>query len=578
MPRFLAKFKKFGKMVRAAARRSPTFRYSVFVILGAVGAVILAVWFLKLVLVNFFYLAFPLSPSVSPPSPPAEHNGIQFIFTELFSGSGWKNELRTDVYHDLEVSAISAPPAYDWQRIYSLPLGVSVLAAARGGNTILLLGKKGELYILDRRGAPVELPRFIPEVMDGWDGRGWLDFDESSGKWAVVFIEENRSAGGFGERRGKIYTFSWRGAFRLEGEADISAVLGRIYPPSGNDETSTAQLVCEERRCFWAAGRAIFSFSVDRPADLVEMVAWEGMLRPNDIAVYLGKLPGGLLLAVVEKTESKEAKYTSRFYVWSSREGGPRRLGEKIFVSDYPGAIRFGYDKENGKLLAVYSAYLGAAYVFDFASAAPPTALSPAAGRDYSRSLNARVLGGNEVGKRSALLEVMSVDGDWWLWSSSDSPGVRLLKISANGAGVDLTRELASEAEKIFLIPDATPRSLLAVLERGGAVDVYRLVDRGYLFKDGYYTWESSRINRNDGNITSARISAYSGGGNISFYLSNNGGADWVPAKAAERVVFSGVGGDLRWRAELYPSGGVYQSPWLNSVTVEYWQGGGGGE
>ena len=59
-------------------------------------------------------------------------------------------------------------------------------------------------------------------------------------------------------------------------------------------------------------------------------------------------------------------------------------------------------------------------------------------------------------------------------------------------------------------------------------------------------------------------------GGNIIYWLSNNGGTSWSQAEPGLPVVFPSSGNDLRWGADLYAD--LYQehSPYLNQMTV-YW-------
>ena len=59
-------------------------------------------------------------------------------------------------------------------------------------------------------------------------------------------------------------------------------------------------------------------------------------------------------------------------------------------------------------------------------------------------------------------------------------------------------------------------------------------------------------------------------GGSATFYLSNDGGATWVEAVPGIKTLFSTVGSDLRWKAELLVDPVWPRSPVVTGVSIEY--------
>jgi hypothetical protein len=59
-------------------------------------------------------------------------------------------------------------------------------------------------------------------------------------------------------------------------------------------------------------------------------------------------------------------------------------------------------------------------------------------------------------------------------------------------------------------------------------------------------------------------------GGDVRFYLSNDGGANWVVATPGVMTVFTTTGSDLRWRAELSANDDDTQTPVVETLQIEY--------
>ncbi len=268
------------------------------------------------------------------------------------------------------------------------------------------------------------------------------------------------------------------------------------------------------------------------------------------------------------------------------RDIGCPEIEAPLFTSQYPGKIVLGTDNVS-KIFLLYSAYEGKAFEIDVNAwrsnlpnidAMSGGSTSPIL--DYSRIFNARV---TEEGAIEP--QIFYKDDAWWIFSTNETP--KLLRIRAGMANdftesiiesiittydvVNFTAAPAPEANAIYLI--------LRTSDVPGTSDVLRLKDLGFK-KSDKLVWESLRLNSRDGEIVRGRFTRiYDSNSTIGtsepplirYYLSNNGGKDWVKAEFNKFVQFTTKGGDFRWRAELYPSENPYKSPWIKWVGVEYY-------
>ncbi len=240
-----------------------------------------------------------------------------------------------------------------------------------------------------------------------------------------------------------------------------------------------------------------------------------------------------------------------------------------IFSSQYPGKIVFGSDSAS-KIFLLYAAYQGNAFEIGPIS---PTGPAGQAGliNDYSAIFNARVM---EEGKIDP--QIFYKDNTWWVFSANEMP--KLLRIRS-GVASDLTSDLVGLIGpivpiKLTAVPAPEDNAIYIGVESASMTSkTYRLHDLGFKRSDKL-VWESLRLNAWHGEIIRGRFSkihAGDDGGNIRYFLSNNGGRDWVEVESNKFVQFETKGGDFRWRAELNPSDNQFQSPWIKQIGVEYY-------
>ncbi len=483
-------------------------------------------------------------PTVSEDSPGP--NRLQFSFTELFSGKGWKNESQSNVYQDFLTTSISAPPAYSWQKISVDPPsdGSEIVAAKSNGKRAVLLTSAGNIYSFDfAEKLSAQLGLITPPA---GTNRGFLDFDAEAGKWVAVLLGNNAE-----------YF-----AILEEGGGQFKKLAEFTRPLPGGTGVADPGIACRNGNCLWLYGSEFLTFSDNsRPNPKKEDVLSNWFKDKSVKSVSVAKALGGWLVSKTHPGE--EVKYETDIYLW---DGELSLAGEKVFSSNYPGLVRFGYDPNTKKLLGIYVAYIGQAFEFNL-----PDKFTLVKPKNYSRFFNARILGGGAEGSIESFPDIFGQDGAWWIGSTPESPSPRFVKISPSGGAISLTQELALGARQLFLLPGFEARVMYAILVKNGIVETYRLNDRGYEQKDKYI-WESSRINSGALPIKFGRITNAVGGGDIRYYLSNNGGISWLEAKSNEFVKFSSDTSDFRWKAELSPSPDQYSSPWLNMIGVEYYQ------
>ena len=83
---------------------------------------------------------------------------------------------------------------------------------------------------------------------------------------------------------------------------------------------------------------------------------------------------------------------------------------------------------------------------------------------------------------------------------------------------------------------------------------------------------ESTTVDVVDETIQQATLTAdyQANGGILSFFLSNNGGEDWVKSIPGVAVSFSSNGSDLRWKVELTADPIWPRSPVVSNLRIEY--------
>ena len=476
--------------------------------------------------------------------PPAPSNGarknggtsslppVQASFTETFSGIGWKNSAASTAYQDFKVTLITAPPLYDWiedREVSALLRGRRVIAAASDGTAGLALFADGGVLLL-RPGGFLLRENVLPQA-----GKAYLARDPQSASWIAALVAENRL---------RIYSL---------GESGL-AVLGErsreFDAPAAADPTG--DLVCASGECLLALPKGAFRFRADL-ADLREEPKVKEFAG-GALSVAGGVAGGNFIVGWTDRGEDHESNV-----LLLSPAGELLGMEKGIFKSKYPGVLRFGYDPDGKKILAVYAAYEGQAVIL-------PQDLSRDGRENVSRYFGARVFGGPQTEIRTAP-EIKSFEGDWWIFSRADSVP-KLLKI-AGGAATDFTPLLAKDLQRFFLFWYGS-REAYALGSGPEGTAAHRFEDRGYKWAPNF-VWESLALNGGDKDVVNARFTGRQGEGSLRYLLSNDGGRNWTEARVGERVNFKERGRDLRFRVELYPTS-RYRTPWVDVVGVEYFE------
>jgi hypothetical protein len=102
------------------------------------------------------------------------------------------------------------------------------------------------------------------------------------------------------------------------------------------------------------------------------------------------------------------------------------------------------------------------------------------------------------------------------------------------------------------------------------------LTDLQVVYPDHFYTAvgtaQSLTIDTLSANIHEATLTCnhQANGGDVQFFLTNNGGTDWFTVTPGVTHVFTTTGSDLRWRAELTADPLWPRTPVVNSLRIEY--------
>lgn len=587
---------------------------------------------------KFLSSSFPISVPETPvvlPSAVSREDSRPFAsitstangsFTELFSGTGWLNQEKSNVYQDQKLSSISFPPDYEWQPVVSLSnpevpelsnalkaetiygeQSRTIIAADGNGKEIVLVAKSGKIF--EFRGDSAQITQ-IGQTISASLNKALLDYDDSAGVWIVA------------------------------ASSDSGIEVGPVNRPvSVNAPGAITDLACANGECLVNYGSltSIGSFSINNPSELSKINLQSGK---SFNSISLGsvdsrsdsRLLAYTLVGVVEKTDSTSSlqaggtytgsifKYNSPFPKGSTPQGGGISsspflpVAEKLFSSPYPGTIRFGYDSENDEILALYAAYIGQAYKFSIDSRLDSRLFASTA-EDYSRFFPQRVMDGSTSLTTSGdgIPKIFKYGNAWWLSSEINQASTKFIRIEG-GAGIDFADTLLRGQQTFELLPGFdNPRPSASTLYGIVGNQIYKFTDKGYK-KDKKIVWESLRLNRFDNEITGGRFYKINGstplttslgeGGNASeakvsensrtdsrgfasirYYLSNDGGKTWQETKLNEMVNFATKGNDFRFKVELNsaqnlaPFSGIFradsllnfQTPWLNLISVEYY-------
>lgn len=472
-------------------------------------------------------------------------------FTELFSGTGWKNPKTSTAYQDTRLGVISETPAYMAQDAAPLSAALtneSVLAARGNGETILAAAQSGTLFLFGKdetmRAVPLENGSLLRNAAAG---DAALAYDPGMRRWFAALVFPHALL---------LETLSFENGIALRtGYAEIP--LEKLDVPA-RSEHQLSGAVCRADTCMFALDDAAFAV----PLDNLSSPAPAPVPQKGKTASF-GIAGDRFLLGI---TGYDGSRYYGDIYVSSSgNKWVPLVRGgaAHFFDSSYPGRLYFGLDGAKGAARAVYAAYVGQAAEFALAADG-----SLASSVDYSRFFPQRVMGGDREGDVKFVPELVADGSTWWAGPRGESGVPRLLRIS-QGLALDLSDRLLGGARTFTFAQGFASGQLYLFFPQGGGTRVERFNDEGFA-SGGTVVWESVRLNSWDGAITQGRVVKGEGEGTAKYFLSNNGGRDWVPAPVGQGVRFYGDGGDFRFRVELVPGEDHAVSPSVDTVTVEY--------
>ncbi|HMB17361.1 MAG TPA: hypothetical protein VKO61_00405 [Candidatus Paceibacterota bacterium] len=392
---------------------------------------------------------------------------------------------------------------------------------------------------------------------DLFSGRGWLDMSKTNMNRDSVTTA---------------FTFPPQFSWRKAGALGVSS--------SQKFKSGTAQgegfISCIDNRCLVKDGFSLYvvpksdrggykdpAYKVSLPDDIRE---------GNLVSLSVGALETEWLVGAVEQREGEYYGNVYRVYPTVGTAGSEARFsniyqGHNLFVSKYKGTIGFGGVDDN--FLVVYGGYEGQAYE-----------VTDGSFRSISQFFGIRVME-----KRGFYPQVIRKRGNggsgfvWYVWSRTE--GVpKLLKLFENGTGhivgsIDLSKSLfGSDAKKVtFYSVDGGMVLNSEVLTYGGDREFWIFEDQGFK-KSGEGVIHSSNINTYPAKVKKAmisRVDAGNGGGEVSYYLSNDL-EKWREVGVDDWAVFSDR--DQRrlfWKIEVSPSDNQWVSPFIDTLQVGYY-------
>ncbi len=477
----------------------------------------------------------------------------------------------------------------------------TIIAAKGNGKEVVLAAKSGKIFEFQPVGGDSPNIRTVSLLSPAPLKDALLDYDDSAGVWVVAAVSEN----------GSIEAGSLNNIVSLN-------VSGTID-----------DFACANGECLLSTNSAIYSFSEVNPSlraslsfralrGIPEILRFtqddnpslrgasaasnEAISNNQPFSVSIGKAGNVLIVGAVEKTRSTSSgqagsAYSGSIFKYSS--GSLQSLiinDQSLFSSDYPGTIHFGYDSENDKILAVYAAYVGQAKLFPLSSLSSSSfsytssamlqhsteSLSSSSYDDYSSFFPQRVMEGMTKGEVRFEPELFFKNGVWWAGPSAKSQVQKIVRIE-NGVTNDITDSIADDKSQSSIINNQSSlllasgfgdRQIYIIASGPNATKIFLLTDNGFETKNKV-VWESSNLNQWNKQLTGGtivRADADENRGTLNYFLSADGGQNWLPAKLGEAVVFpkGKTEKDFRYRIELSPGSSQFQSPWVDAIEVEY--------
>lgn len=291
----------------------------------------------------------------------------------------------------------------------------------------------------------------------------------------------------------------------------------------------------------------------DYQIDIPEEVNSESLVN-----ISIGSLESRWLVGFVEESDSG---FSGRVYYFDGSQYQPV-FDDAPFKSDYEGRIGFGGD--NDDFLVVYGGYRGQGYH-----------VMPSGEReDISEFLGIRLMG---EGFHPEVIK--GADGSWYIYSLTAGK-TKFVKLYQNETDsikgvVDLSDFVTvNGAENIsFYQPDEDENILYARIDTSvGDSEYWRFVDQGF-DKSRSQAVFSGNINNNPSEVREAGIvdiKMSEVGGDLSFYLSNNG-RDWYEVDTNHTIEFPDQSGrQLFWKAEIEPDDNPKTTPFLDLIRLNY--------
>ena len=556
---------------------------------------------------------------------------VQGSFTELFSGTGWRDEAVSDAYHDQRMLSISLPPAYQQEAVpgmsaalapleKNIPLtgqGSSDVAAVGGnGREVVVIAKSGKAIAFRSERAAIGSPAVAAAKEGDWTPvaapgfrSATLAYDETADRWVAALAD----AGGtrvaiFSVQPSGIVVTGRKQLTTLEVPnpevTSFACAAGTCLAVIHSADGLSAEAGAKADEPRWSA----YHFGIVGPPGGERETLLDNTIADPALAhLSIGTVGDHLAVGVVTLEKGLYHGTVSLLAVSSSNPlavsssnplspDGLQPVPGVTFVSEYAGDIAFGYDATHRDLLAVYHAGVGQAFLVHLADGTTDlSAGAVSAGQagvakaeDYSRFFNQRVLATGSDGNPGVTYRFFRQGDAWWGSSVIGSPLARLIRLQS-GAGTDLTADAIGSRSAMVFVPGfesavlygVAPASAEAAADKpasvplggtaaGKAAAVFRFTNSGFE-ASATARWVSSKLNPPGTVVVAGMLKNREDGGAVTYSFSNDGGATWVRAKPDVGVIFDGAGSDFRFRAELSPSGGPAKSPWVHRIEVSYY-------
>jgi hypothetical protein len=210
------------------------------------------------------------------------------VFTDLFSGEGWKDEEASTVYHDRGTTKLSFPPWYEWSKNRELTGAVAdleIVELGAGGGVAILVARDGKLHFWDSD----EVLYTADPGIDIYPQDTVLEYEKENDTWILT---------SFGDNRIRISSFRIKDG-RIRGRQTF--ISTPIFLRGARLSNKGVDISCVKRECLYRLDSNFFHFLSGNLRTFSRVIL--PMTLPSRYDIRMGKTDEFWVMGVVSEAE-----------------------------------------------------------------------------------------------------------------------------------------------------------------------------------------------------------------------------------------------------------------------------------